>query len=51
MNKTVSAKKGILSDEELDKVLSTQKSLFPEGIPECGADALRFTLITRDFKG
>ncbi|XP_065200889.1 valine--tRNA ligase-like [Planococcus citri] len=51
LNETVHAnhRKGMLSDEELGKALSIQKSLFSDGIPECGADALRFTLVNHDF--
>lgn len=33
-----------LSDAELKKALMMQKELMPNGIPECGTDALRFAL-------
>ncbi|EFA00421.1 valine--tRNA ligase [Tribolium castaneum] len=41
---------GILSKEELTKALEGQKKMFPSGIPECGADALRFTLCSHNIK-
>lgn len=41
---------GILSPEEYDRSIKTQKSLYPQGIPECGTDALRFTLIQQPVK-
>ncbi|KAK9886784.1 hypothetical protein WA026_018437 [Henosepilachna vigintioctopunctata] len=41
---------GILSQEELKKTLQEQKKMFPNGIPECGADALRYTLVSHDIK-
>ncbi|XP_044269829.1 valine--tRNA ligase-like [Tribolium madens] len=41
---------GILSGEELTKALEGQKKMFPSGIPECGADALRFTLCSHNIK-
>lgn len=41
---------GILSKDELDKALIGQKKMFPDGIPECGSDALRFTLCSHYFK-
>jgi valyl-tRNA synthetase len=36
---------GNLDPAELKKATKYQQSSFPQGIPECGADALRFTLI------
>ncbi|KAF3226123.1 valine--tRNA ligase [Orbilia oligospora] len=33
------------SSEELDKTKQFQATCFPDGIPECGADALRFALV------
>ncbi|KAJ0170473.1 hypothetical protein K1T71_013844 [Dendrolimus kikuchii] len=47
-----SHKSGILSKEELNKALAYHKSNFSNtnGIPECGVDALRFTLLTQDIK-
>lgn len=41
---------GLLSKPELQKALIGQKKMFPEGIPECGADALRFTLCSHSIK-
>ncbi|KAJ8975896.1 hypothetical protein NQ317_011367 [Molorchus minor] len=41
---------GVISDEELKKALQGQKKMFPQGIPECGSDALRFTLISHNIK-
>lgn len=40
-------KKGLLSDDEVRASLAGQKKLFPNGIPECGVDALRFTLCSQ----
>lgn len=43
---------GILSKDELDKALAYHKANFSttNGIPECGVDALRFTLLSQDIK-
>lgn len=41
---------GILSEQELTKSLVGQKRMFPQGIPECGTDALRFTLCSHNIK-
>lgn len=41
---------GILSQDELNKAIQGLKKMFPEGIPECGADALRFTLCSHNIK-
>lgn len=41
---------GLLSDIEVKKALEGQKKLFPNGIPECGVDALRFTLCSHNVK-
>ena len=40
-----------LDEKEIDKVQAGQKKDFPLGIPECGADALRFTLASYNYKG
>ncbi|OXV05687.1 hypothetical protein Egran_06547 [Elaphomyces granulatus] len=37
---------GNLQEEEIARATKYQKSAFPQGIPECGADALRFTLLS-----
>ena len=36
---------GNLAASEVKKATAYQKTAFPQGIPECGADALRFSLI------
>ncbi|CAH1155569.1 unnamed protein product [Phaedon cochleariae] len=41
---------GILSEEELKKSIRGQQKMFPQGIPECGSDALRFTLMSHNIK-
>jgi valyl-tRNA synthetase len=42
---------GNLRDEEVAKALEDQKATFPDGIPECGADALRFGLLAYTLQG
>jgi valyl-tRNA synthetase len=37
-------KMGNLEPKELTRVMKYQKSAFPNGIPQCGTDALRFSL-------
>lgn len=37
---------GNLADKEVAMATRYQKKAFPKGIPECGADALRFALVT-----
>ena len=37
---------GNLKDDEVARATKYQKTAFPDGIPECGADALRFTLLS-----
>ncbi|KAK3943951.1 mitochondrial valyl-tRNA synthetase [Diplogelasinospora grovesii] len=37
---------GNLKDDEVARATKYQKTAFPGGIPECGADALRFTLLS-----
>ena len=39
-------KTGNLDPRELEKATKYQKTAFPEGMPECGADALRFSLVS-----
>ncbi|GLV42715.1 Valyl-tRNA synthetase [Carabus blaptoides fortunei] len=41
---------GLLSTAELERAVSGQNKMFPTGIPECGADALRFTLCSHNIK-
>lgn len=45
-------KSGILNKDELKKAYSYHKANFSatNGIPECGVDALRFTLLSQDIK-
>ncbi|XP_071096725.1 valine--tRNA ligase-like [Haliotis cracherodii] len=43
-------KKSNLDPSEVKKAYEGQQKDFPQGIPECGADALRFTLCSYDFK-
>uniref|UniRef100_A0A0A9XL90 Valine--tRNA ligase n=2 Tax=Lygus hesperus TaxID=30085 RepID=A0A0A9XL90_LYGHE len=38
-------KQSNLDQQEVDKALAGQKQDFPNGIPECGTDALRFALL------
>lgn len=40
-------RRGLLTDAEVRTSLDGQKKLFPNGIPECGVDALRFTLCSQ----
>ncbi|CAG9857488.1 unnamed protein product [Phyllotreta striolata] len=42
--------KGFISKEEFDRSLRGQRKMFPKGVPECGIDALRFTLLSHDIK-
>ncbi|EFC41616.1 Valyl-tRNA synthetase [Naegleria gruberi] len=44
-------KQGNLSSREIEKAALGQKKQFPEGIPECGTDALRFTLLNYTAQG
>jgi valyl-tRNA synthetase len=37
-------KQGNLDPKELQRATKYQKSAFPDGIPQCGTDALRFSL-------
>uniref|UniRef100_A0A1A9WPX6 valine--tRNA ligase n=1 Tax=Glossina brevipalpis TaxID=37001 RepID=A0A1A9WPX6_9MUSC len=45
-----SHKAGILSESEMQKSLIGAHQMFPSGIPECGTDALRFTLCSYNIK-
>jgi valyl-tRNA synthetase len=40
-----------VSANEKKKALEIMKKDFPDGIPKCGTDALRFGLCTYDVKG
>lgn len=42
---------GNLHPSEVQKATKYQKTAFPDGIPECGADALRFTMINATTGG
>ncbi|XP_026299461.1 valine--tRNA ligase isoform X1 [Apis mellifera] len=41
---------GILNEAILKRMLNANNKLFPNGIPECGADALRMTLSSHNIK-
>lgn len=41
---------GYLTDDELNLSLQGQEENFPNGIPECGTDGLRFALLQHNFK-
>lgn len=43
-------KAGLLSDIEMRKAVEGQKKMFPQGIPTCGVDALRFSLCSHNLK-
>uniref|UniRef100_A0A1B6ERU2 valine--tRNA ligase n=1 Tax=Cuerna arida TaxID=1464854 RepID=A0A1B6ERU2_9HEMI len=45
-----SHKAGLLSCKEMELALDGQQKMFPSGIPECGTDALRFTLLSHNTK-
>lgn len=40
-----------LSEQEIDRAVKGQKADFPNGIPECGTDALRFGLLAYTLQG
>lgn len=42
---------GNLPDKEIEKAKKGQQQDFPEGIPQCGADALRFGLLAYTLQG
>lgn len=42
---------GNLDEKETAKAIKQQKDTFPEGIPECGSDALRFGLLSYTQSG
>jgi valyl-tRNA synthetase len=42
---------GNLPDKEIEKAKEGQKQDFPDGIPQCGADALRFGLLAYTLQG
>ena len=42
---------GILSPTELKRTLEMNGKMFSAGIPECGVDALRYTLCSHNIKG
>jgi len=41
---------GILSSDELQRTLRVNAKSYPNGIPKCGADALRLSLCARNIK-
>ena len=44
-------KDGNLSEKELNRCMNEKKKEFPEGLPECGADALRLGLMSYLIQG
>ena len=42
---------GNLEEKEIKKAQQAQKTDFPEGIPECGTDAMRFALVAYTAQG
>jgi valyl-tRNA synthetase len=42
---------GNLHPSEVQKATKFQKTTFPDGIPQCGADALRFTMVNATTGG
>lgn len=47
---TRSFKSGVLNEKEYQRSTNNVRKSFPKGIPECGTDALRFTLCTSEIK-
>ncbi|CAL4062786.1 unnamed protein product [Meganyctiphanes norvegica] len=47
---TASKERGIISPDEASVAIEGQTVNFPQGIPTCGADALRFTLCSNNIK-
>jgi valyl-tRNA synthetase len=45
-----SLKKGHLSSKEFEKAMTEKRVTFPDGIPQTGSDALRFTLCSYNVK-
>ncbi|XP_031789446.1 valine--tRNA ligase, mitochondrial isoform X1 [Nasonia vitripennis] len=41
---------GILSQAEIKRTLAINTKMFPNGVPECGVDALRYTLCSHNIK-
>lgn len=44
-------REGNLAPKEIETALKAQRTDFPDGIPECGADALRFGLLAYTVQG
>ena len=44
-------RQGNLPEKEVARALKLQEEEFPDGIPECGADALRFGLLAYTVQG
>ncbi|XP_039286238.1 valine--tRNA ligase [Nilaparvata lugens] len=40
---------GLISGEEMKKAINGQKATFPPNVPDCGTDALRFTLMAQNI--
>ncbi|KAF6198834.1 hypothetical protein GE061_006857 [Apolygus lucorum] len=45
-----SCENGVISKDESAKAQKMNRQLFPNGIPQCGADALRFSLLSQNIK-
>lgn len=41
---------GTITEAEMQRMLSGNSKMFPNGIPECGVDALRMTLCSHNIK-
>lgn len=42
---------GILNQAELKRTIALNTKMFSNGVPECGVDALRYTLCSHNIKG
>ena len=42
---------GNLDEKEIERAKAGQKADYPNGIPECGTDALRFALVSYTSQG
>lgn len=46
-----SHKEGVIASNELKNAIRNQLKMFPDGIPQCGTDALRFSLLSHPING